>query len=108
MKSGGWVYILSNKKMGTLYVGSTSDLVGRIWQHKHHEIPGFTSRYNVNKLVYYEWHDKLENMVKRERQIKEWKRAWKLSLVIELNPDWKDLYDSVLKEFGYSKEQFYI
>ena len=104
MKSGGWVYILTNKKMGTLYVGATSDLVGRIWQHKHKEIPGFTSKYNVNKLVYYEWHDRLDDMVIRERQIKEWKRSWKLRLIIDTNPDWIDLYTEVLEQFGYSPE----
>ena len=68
--------------MGTLYIGSTSNLVVRIWQHKYKEIPGFTSRYNVNKLVYYEWHDSLQEMVRRERQLKEWQRGWKIKLII--------------------------
>ena len=90
--------------MGTLYVGSTSDLVGRIWQHRHKEIPGFTSKYDIDKLVYYEWHDRLEYMVLRERQIKEWHRSWKLRLIIENNPDWKDLYNDVLAQFGFRPE----
>ena len=104
MKSGGWVYILSNKKMGTLYVGSTTDLIGRTWQHKHHEIPSFTTKYNIDKLVYYEWHDSLKNMVTRERQIKEWRRPWKLRLIIDFNPDWCDLYNDLLIQSGYTPE----
>ncbi len=104
MKSGGWVYILTNKKMGTLYVGSTSDLIGRVWQHKNKAIPGFTSKYNVDKLVYYEWHNRLDDMVKRERQIKDWHRAWKLRLIIDNNPDWRDLYNDILIQSGYSPE----
>ncbi len=104
MKSGGWVYILTNKKMGTLYVGSTSDLIGRVWQHKNKAIPGFTSKYNVDKLVYYEWYNRLDDMVKRERQIKDWRRAWKLRLIIDNNPDWRDLYNDILIQSGYSPE----
>ena len=104
MKSGGYVYILTNQKMGTLYIGSTSDLVGRIWQHKHKEIPGFTSKYNVDKLVYYEWHDSLHEMVLRERQLKEWQRIWKIRLIINKNPNWVDLYPEILHRAGYSTE----
>ena len=104
MKSGGYVYIITNHKMGTLYIGSTSNLVVRIWQHKYKEIPGFTSRYNVNKLVYYEWHDSLQEMVRRERQLKEWQRGWKIKLIIQKNPEWIDLYPNVLRDSGYSPE----
>lgn len=104
MKSGGWVYILTNKKMGALYIGSTSDLVGRTWQHKNRQIPGFTSKYGIDKLVYYEWHDRLEIMVLRERQMKEWKRAWKLKMIIDFNPEWHDLYNKILTESGYLTE----
>ncbi|HBP26500.1 MAG TPA: GIY-YIG nuclease [Alphaproteobacteria bacterium] len=104
MKSGGYVYILANKPLGTLYIGSTSDLVGRIWQHKHKEIPGFTSKYGVDKLVYYEWHDSLQEMVLRERQLKEWRRNWKIRLVVQRNPDWRDLYTDILNASGYCPE----
>lgn len=104
MKSGGYVYILTNKPMGTLYIGSTTDLVGRIWQHKNKAIPGFTSKYNIDKLVYYEWHDSLNDMVLRERQLKKWNRNWKYRLIIQKNPDWNDLYNDILSQNGYAPE----
>ena len=104
MKSGGYVYILTNKPMGTLYIGSTTDLVGRIWQHKNKAIPGFTSKYNIDKLVYYEWHDSLNDMVLRERQLKKWNRNLKYRLIIQKNPDWNDLYNDVLSQNGYALE----
>ena len=104
MKSGGYVYILTNKPMGTLYIGSTTDLVGRIWQHKNKAIPGFTSKYNIDKLVYYEWHDSLNDMVLRERQLKKWNRNLKYRLLIQKNPDWNDLYNDVLSQNGYAPE----
>ena len=90
--------------MGTLYIGSTTDLVGRIWQHKNKSIPGFTSKYNIDKLVYYEWHDSLNDMVLRERQLKKWNRNWKYRLIIQKNPDWNDLYNYVLSQNGYAPE----
>ena len=102
MKSGGYVYILASSPMGTLYIGSTSDLVGRIWQHKNKIIKGFTSKYCADILVYYEWHDSLRDMVARERQLKKWNRNWKIKLIIQQNPDWKDLYNKVLIENGYN------
>lgn len=104
MKSGGYVYILASGPLGTLYVGSTSNLVVRIAQHKHKEIPGFTSKYNVDKLVYYEWHDSLKEMVLRERQLKEWHRNWKIRLIVQRNPNWVDLYQIVLQSCGYTTE----
>jgi len=104
MKHGGWVYIMASGPMGTLYIGSTSDLLVRVAQHKNKIFKGFTADYGVNKLVYYKWHDGLEDMVKRERQIKKWKRNWKLKIIIDMNPGWIDLYDVVLKEFGYMTE----
>lgn len=104
MKYGGYVYIMASAPMGTLYIGSTTDLVGRVWQHKNKVIHGFTSRYNVDKLVYYEWHDSLENMVLRERQLKKWNRNWKYRLIIQKNPQWYDLYNEVLVANGYSTE----
>ena len=74
MKDGGHVYILANQKMGTLYIGSTSDILLRIQQHKNKTFKGFAAKYNIDKLVYYEWFDSLEEMVKVERQLKEWPR----------------------------------
>lgn len=90
--------------MSTLYIGSTSDLPGRIWQHKNKQIPGFTSKYNVDKLVFYEWHDSLREKVIRERQLKEWKRNWKIRLIIQFNPQWRDLYYDALREHGYAPQ----
>ena len=104
MKSGGYVYILSTGPMGRLYIGSTTDLVGRIWQHKNKIIPGYTSKHNINVLVYYEWHDSIKEMVLRERQLKKWHRNWKFRLIIQKNPDWHDLYPKVLSENGYTAE----
>ncbi len=101
MKSGGHVYILASGKNGTIYIGSTSNLRYRIWQHKNKEIPGFTSKYNVDKLVYYEWFNSLEEMVKRERQLKEWKRYWKIKLIEEKNIMWNDVYNEYLIENSY-------
>ena len=101
-KTGGYVYITTNKKDGVLYVGSTSDLIGRIFEHKNKIIPrSFTAKYNLDKLVYFEWHNRLENMVARERQIKNWHRNWKIALIEKNNPDWKDLYDQLLIDNGY-------
>ncbi len=89
------VYLLASKRNGTLYVGVTSDLVKRVWEHKNHLVDGFTKRYGVDRLVWYEVHDTMESAIQREKAIKEWQRAWKLELIEEFNPDWKDLYDSV-------------
>jgi putative endonuclease len=90
-----FVYILASKRNGTLYTGSTDDLGKRIWEHKSKAIKGFTEKYGVDKLVWYEAHETREAAFRRERQIKEWKRAWKLALIEEMNPDWKDLYDTL-------------
>jgi putative endonuclease len=86
----------SQQKNGTLYVGVTSDLVKRVWEHKNNFVEGFTKKYSVHQLVWYEWHDNIESAVKRERQIKEWKRNWKLELIEQLNPNWHDLYDDLI------------
>ena len=102
MKDGGWVYILASGKMGTLYVGSTSDLLTRITEHKNKTFKGFTEQYDVDKLVYYEWHDSLVGMVKRERQIKKWNRNWKLRRIVDMNPNWRDLYNDVLIANGFA------
>jgi putative endonuclease len=90
-----FVYLLFNKPFGTLYVGSTNDLLRRIWEHKNKVAPGFTNRYGVDRLLWYEVHDSLESARLRERQIKEWKRVWKIELVERDNPHWIDLYPSL-------------
>jgi putative endonuclease len=91
-----YVYILASQKNGTIYVGSSDNLTKRIWQHKTGAIGGFTSRYGVRTLVWWEIHDTREGAFRRERQIKEWKRAWKLRLIEAENLEWRDLYDEFL------------
>jgi putative endonuclease len=86
------VYILASKRNGTLYIGVTSNLAGRIWQHKNNMEEGFTRRYGVHRLVWYELHQTMESAIRREKQMKEWKRKWKLELIESVNPDWRDLY----------------
>ena len=90
-----YVYTLASKRNGTLYIGITSGLVQRIWQHKNKMVEGFTQKYNVNKLVYYEVHPNAESAITREKQMKKWRRSWKIRLIEEKNPDWKDLYDDI-------------
>lgn len=85
------VYILASKKEGTLYIGMTSDLEKRVWQHKNKIIKGFTEKYNVDKLVYYEQTENVESALTRERQLKEWQRRWKIRLIEKDNPEWNDL-----------------
>jgi putative endonuclease len=90
------VYLLASKKNGVLYIGVTSDLVKRIWQHKNHVVEGFTSRYDVHILVWYELHQTMESAILREKTLKDWKRAWKLRLINEGNAEWRDLYPTIL------------
>jgi len=90
------VYILTSKRNGTLYTGVTSDLAKRIWEHKNGLIDGFTKRYRVHNLVWYELHADMISAIEREKNIKEWKRAWKLNLIEKSNPDWRDLYDDII------------
>ena len=90
------VYILTSDRNGTLYVGATSNLIKRVWEHKNGMVPGFTKRYNVHNLVWYEMHDSMESAIAREKAIKEWKRRWKLELIERENPEWKDLYPGLL------------
>ena len=90
------VYILSNRKGGTLYIGVTSDIVKRVYEHKNSFVDGFTKKYHIHKLVYFETHHSIEEAIKREKQLKKWIRAWKIDLIEKENPDWEDLYDSVL------------
>jgi putative endonuclease len=91
------VYILASKRNGTIYyVGVTSDLIKRIWEHKNNLVEGFTKRYNVHNLVWYEAHKNMESAIIREKALKEWKRIWKLELIESNNPNWNDLYDTIL------------
>jgi putative endonuclease len=87
-----YVYILASKKYGTLYVGITSDLIKRIHQHKEHFVDGFTNKYKVHQLVYYEIHEDVREAILREKQIKKWNREWKINLIEQDNPHWLDLY----------------
>jgi putative endonuclease len=90
------VYILTNERNGTLYIGVTSDLVKRIWEHKNNLVEGFMKRYSVHHLVWYELHENMNSAIEREKNLKEWKRAWKIKLIEEDNPKWSDLYKSNL------------
>ena len=91
-----YVYILASRKNGTLYVGVTNDLPKRIAEHKHNYIEGFTKKYKVHLLVYYEVHNDVREAILREKQIKNWTRSWKISLIEEINSEWRDLYNEVL------------
>ncbi|MCU0855625.1 MAG: GIY-YIG nuclease family protein [Rhodobacteraceae bacterium] len=86
------VYVLATYKRGTLYVGVTSNLVKRVWQHKSDFADGFTKRYGVHSLVWYELHETMESAIRREKAIKKWRRAWKVALIENTNPGWMDLY----------------
>ncbi len=86
-----FVYILTNKRYGVFYVGVTSDLMGRIWQHREKVMKGFSEKYNTRFLVYYEAHESAESAIKREKQLKRWQRMWKIELIEKMNPTWKDL-----------------
>ena len=92
----GYVYILANKRNGTLYVGVTSDLIKRTYEHKQNLVEGFTQKYNVHTLVYYEIHNDIEAAILREKQIKKWNRRWKLRLIEEMNPEWRDMYQEIV------------
>ena len=89
------VYILASKPNGTLYIGVTSDLIQRIWQHKSNLVKGFTERYGVHRLVWYEVHESMESAIQREKAIKKWNRAWKIELIEKNNPTWRDLYNEI-------------
>ena len=90
------VYILASDRNGTLYAGVTSDLLSRIWQHREHLVDGFTKRYDVTMLVWYELHATMDTAITREKQIKKWNRAWKLRLIQEANPRWRDLWPDII------------
>lgn len=90
-----YVYILASKPYGTLYIGVTNDLVRRVWEHKSDFVEGFTRKYSVHTLVYYELFNDIDRAITREKQMKKWKRRWKLELIEKVNPDWNDLYDKL-------------
>ena len=90
------VYILTNQRNGTLYIGVSSDLIQRIYQHKSNAVEGFSKKYQTHMLVYFEQHPTMESALLREKQMKEWKRAWKINLIEKLNPFWKDLYQDII------------
>ena len=89
------MYILASGRSGTLYIGATSDLIARIWQHKNDVVEGFTKRYSVHTLVWFEQHATMESAITREKAIKAWKRSWKVELIEAKNPDWRDLYAEI-------------
>ena len=90
------VYLLASGRNGTLYVGVTSNLLTRVWVHEQGLVDGFTKRYGVHTLVWYEVHESMESAIQREKAIKEWKRRWKLALIEKTNPQWRDLYEELL------------
>ena len=90
------VYIMANKRNGTLYIGVTSDLIGRVYQHKNGLVDGFTKWHKVHMLVWYEQHATAATAIYREKQLKNWNRLWKLRIIEEMNPDWRDLYGDII------------
>ena len=96
MQKKGYVYILASTTNGTLYVGVTSDLAKRVEEHRQKLVHGFTKKYEISMLVYYEFFEDIRDAVIRERQIKEWKRKWKTELIQSVNPYWRDLHEDIL------------
>jgi putative endonuclease len=92
IKNQYYIYILANKRNGTLYIGVTSNLVKRVHEHKNNIIEGFTKKYNIHKLVYYEITNDIESAIRKEKQLKKWNRKWKMNLIEKSNPEWIDLY----------------
>jgi putative endonuclease len=95
MEKTYWVYILASAQGGTLYIGVTNDLVRRIYEHRMGLAEGFTKKYEIHRLVYFEQYDDVENAIRREKRLKKWNRAWKNRLIEEVNPDWVDLYPQI-------------
>ena len=94
------VYILASQRNGTLYIGVTSDLIKRVWQHREGLVDGFTRKHRVKILVWYEQHETMESAIRKEKAMKKWLREWKLSAIEECNPDWLDLWDEIIGESG--------
>jgi putative endonuclease len=95
LSRGYFVYLLASRRNGTLYVGVTSDLTKRVWEHKHGLAEGFTKKYGVKSLVWFEQTDSIESAIVREKQIKKWRREWKVELIEKNNPQWKDLFEEI-------------
>jgi putative endonuclease len=95
---GGWVYIVTNRPNGTLYIGVTSNLARRIWEHREGLVEGFTKRYGLKRLVYVERYDEIGAAIQRETNLKHWPRSWKVNLILTNNPHWDDLYDQIMCE----------
>ena len=89
---GGWVYIVTNRPQGTLYVGVTADITRRAWEHREGLVDGFTKKYRLKRLIWAERHEDILTAIQREKNIKHWPRAWKIDLILAQNPDWEDLY----------------
>ncbi len=96
MEKGGFVYIMASRRNGTIYIGVTSDLIKRAWEHREGVADGFTKKYGCKMLVWYQQFEDIEEAIKREKQMKEWKRLWKLREIEEMNPDWTDLFRSLV------------
>ena len=94
--AGGWLYIMTNRPNGTLYVGVTADLPQRVWQHRCGAIEGFTKRHGLKRLVYAERYEDVREAIRREKAIKRWRRAWKVRLIRRTNPEWDDITDSLI------------
>jgi putative endonuclease len=93
---GGWVYMVTNKPYGTLYVGVTADIARRAWEHREGLVDGFTKRHGLGRLVYVEPHDEILLAIQREKIIKHWPRQWKVNLIRDINPSWNDLYETLV------------
>ena len=91
-----YVYIMANKAFGTLYIGMTADLIRRVFEHREKLMDGFTKRYGLDLLVYYEVHDSIEEAIRREKMMKKWNRNWKMRQIMDMNPEWKDLYTELV------------
>ncbi len=94
--AGGWIYIVTDKPYGTLYIGVTSGISRRAWEHRNDVVEGFTKRYDLKRLVYIEAHEDIRTAIEREKRLKRWRRAWKIDLIQSVNPTWTDLYDTLV------------
>jgi len=98
-----YIYIITNKTKSVLYIGVTNNLQRRVYEHKNRVIPGFTSKYKIDKLIYFEHFDNINDAIKREKQLKKWNRSWKEDLINKENPDWEDLYTKISDQVGDDK-----